>query len=454
MSFSYVLPSNTSPETYPKNHASSYTTPLNDPLILEGQWEVACLSVYHNNCIHTLNHDTLTVLDRSGNITHMRKPMRVNFPYDKVPPVKSFLQALNTALTGIVTFKLDKDLHLRYTFQSKDFILYLSPRLAKNFHTSNVLTDYDNHKGGHKALDISQFDEMYVIPIPKTYKHTRISLKVPNENVTAQELIQRFRDRVTSKLPHLTLTSNENSTHIILLNSRPSHQAILFSPDLHKNSGYRQNGIDFYSRQNRWYHHDFNNIFPDTWDFLIYDVNNVEVYDGILKYPIHLKPRMFQNENQLCTYLMKKINHNQIELKATKEKHAELHIKKKEISLEFGSDLRDILGFDQSIYHGISTIQSSGMISMTRRINYIYVYSNVGDLVRIGDTEAPLLCHFPFNPQPCSLITERMFKKPTYVKVINPRLSHITIELYDDAGQLIPFHRDAMTTLRLHFRRA
>ena len=90
---------------------------------------------------------------------------------------------------------------------------------------------------------------------------------------------------------------------------------------------------------------------------------------------------------------------------------------------------------------------------MTRNINYFYIYSNIGELVRVGDTEAPLLCQFPFNPKPCSVITERFYKHPSYFKVKTRHISQIDIGLYDDAGVLIPFHKDAVTTLRLHFRR-
>ena len=129
-------------------------------------------------------------------------------------------------------------------------------------------------------------------------------------------------------------------------------------------------------------------------------------------------------------------------------------ITSKDISIDFSKDVQDILALDQAHYQGKCHVKGSDVISLTRRINYFYIYSNISEFVRVGDTEAPLLCHFPFNPKLCSVITERVFKQPSYIKVKGNRLSQIDIGIYDDAGKLIPFHRDALTTIRLHFRRS
>ena len=453
MSFNHVLPSNTSAKTFPKNHASSYSTPLSNPIHLDGDWEVACLSLFHSNCIQSLNNDSITIEDRSANKMRMKKPYRLNIHFNKSQGAKSLVAALNQALVGFVKFEL-KGEYLAYTFQTKDYVLYLSQQLTAAFYMSNVLTDYDNHKGNPRPVKISAADQCYVILIPKSFTHTRIELKKRHESLDAQGLIKRFRERVTSKYPYLTLVSNDNvNTHIIFLSSELKQHAYLFSPDLHKNSGYRQNGIDPNSKQNRYYAHDFRHSFSDQWDLIIYDLSKVEVYEGVLKNSIHFEPQMFQSTKQLCAHITEKINHADIELTATRENKASLNLKKNTVSVKFSSDLRDILGFDKTTYQGHSIIVGSGNISLTRRINYFYIYSNIGDMIRIGDTEAPLLCHVPFNPKPCTTITERLFKQPTYVKVRNLNLSQIDIGIYDDAGKLIPFHPDAITTLCLHFRR-
>ena len=98
--------------------------------------------------------------------------------------------------------------------------------------------------------------------------------------------------------------------------------------------------------------------------------------------------------------------------------------------------------------------KGNGAFSLARRIHYLYVYSNVSDYVRIGDTQAPLLAVIPFNPDVCvNLLQETTFKSPMYVPVIQNPISQIDIAIYDGAGELVPFVADAVTSLRLHFRR-
>ena len=72
----------------------------------------------------------------------------------------------------------------------------------------------------------------------------------------------------------------------------------------------------------------------------------------------------------------------------------------------------------------------------------------------MGDTQAPLLAILPFNAKECEPHRERTFKNPMYIGLARDHISQIDIEIRDDAGQLVPFHDDALTTLRLHFRKA
>ena len=127
-------------------------------------------------------------------------------------------------------------------------------------------------------------------------------------------------------------------------------------------------------------------------------------------------------------------------------------LKKDTISVRFDDDLRDILGFQGNTYSGTEPITSRGVPSLNRMIQYFYIYSNISQTIRIGDTKAPLLAVVPFNPKPCRITTERNFRVPMYVPVSRDRISQIDIGIYDDAGKLVPFHRDAITTLRLNFR--
>ena len=460
MSVYHVLPSNTSPETFPKNHASFYSTPLNNPLILDGEWEVACLSICHNNCINSLNNDTLHIIDQKGDLTHIRKPtcMAMTFAADKKVTFEDLLTSMNKALKGIVTFRKRADNYFLYDFQSKKFIVHLSTGLAHVLKLTNALTDYDHFKGNVEAVEVHKLksDDCFITIIPKSTPHTTVRLKNQKEEMEIGDLLQNFKLRVTDAgYPHIKLSLNEvNGKHLILSKWNDSPEIILFSSKLHFRTGFRQNGIDPIARNNRHYGYHWEDILDEEWDFMIYPLNDVDKYALPLRHRIDFKPRMFTDVAQMCKFITQEINHPDVQVTATSE-FARLHLKSKDIGIELSPNMRDILGFNLLIFqNGPLMTLGNSKVSLTRRINYFYVYSNIGELVRIGDTEGPLLCHFPFNPQSCSVITERFFKKPTYVKVLKNHMSQIDIGLYDDAGELIPFHQDALTTLRLHFRRA
>ena len=202
-----------------------------------------------------------------------------------------------------------------------------------------------------------------------------------------------------------------------------------------------------------WCSYDFKNMFTDKWTLNLYSLQTVPDY--VNKRIIHdfeLAPKLFQSTSQLCKYVTHIIGYRDIILEE-KDNVAHLTINSKDLRLEFSKDVQDILAFDQSMYQGKCHVEASDVISLTRRINYFYIYSNISEYVRVGDTEAPLLAHFPFNAKPCSLITERVFKQPSYIKVKGNQIPQIDIGIYDDAGKLFPFHRDALTSIRLHFRR-
>ena len=455
MSFYHILPSNTSPDTFPENHASSYSTPIINPDMLDGEWEVALLSVSHSNCVNTFHHDTLTVTDTSGNLEGVRIPTKVVIPR---PPssvtaadeAEEMMSTMNKLLKNIVTFKMDETKKI-YTYQvrSNKFHIYMSSCLCKIFGVTNVLTSYDSKKEGriNDAIRASQQTDCYVIVVPVAATHHTIELKAVNTLCTHMELVKRFKERMT-QFTNLSLELNDAGTHVRLRQSNDQCMAVVLSEDFHGVLDSFQNGII-----PTWTSFNFKNTFTDTWTIRVYPLDVVDSFSN--KHIIHnvtLEPKLFQSTAQLCRFLTDKIGYKDIVM-TQKDNVAHLKIKSKDLQLEFSKDVQDILAFDQAIVRGPCHVKGSDVISLSRRINYFYIYSNISEFVRVGDTEAPLLCHFPFNPKPCSIITERVFRQPSYVKVKGTRLSQIDIGIYDDAGKLIPFHRDARTSIRLHFRR-
>ena len=454
MSLHYILPSNTSPETFPKNHASQYSTPLDNPLILDGEWEMACLSVYHNNCINTLNNDHIKVAYADGNLTLCKKATCVPVPWNGESTLKVLIENLNKALPRIIKFKLaDSQKDFSYEFQSKDFFIYLGPELAQTLHLTNCLTPYDRFKSNiYSILSVKKLTPSgcFVTLIPKSVKHETIKIKEKHEAITVEKVLKRFKRRVTTFHDYALSLSK---AHLILTETKRKDYAIILSEQFHSKSGFPQNGVDPTTQVNRANIYQFGHDSDEEWNVFIYPLTDVQPYQKDMSHTIDLMPQMFTSRHQLCDFISKKVNLADVMFTTTADDKASIEIKVKDVRLELSPDLRDILGFKESIFNGPLQRTGTGKISLTRNINYFYIYSNIGEFVRVGDTEAPLICQFPFNPKSCSVITERFFKQPSYVKVKNAHISQIDIALYDDAGVLVPFHKDAVTTLRLHFRR-
>lgn len=164
-----------------------------------------------------------------------------------------------------------------------------------------------------------------------------------------------------------------------------------------------------------------------------------------------LMPYIIRTVEDAVDYLNKVIDDQRIRFTAT-ENILSVNVSGKGLVLTMDDILRDILGFDQNIFKSGNT-KASAKVSLSRRINYFQIYSNIGVDVRVGDTEVPLLTMIPFNPKDCSVLSERNLKKLHYINLKSNYIPQIDISVYDDAGALVPFHKDAITSLTLHFRR-
>ena len=102
MSFYHVLPSNAAPNIFPNNHASQFSTPLDNPYNLPGQWEVAMMNMSYTGCVNTFYNDKLSITheaDLKTRILKTQSPVRWKMPQQKT--IGDMLQAL-AALKGIL----------------------------------------------------------------------------------------------------------------------------------------------------------------------------------------------------------------------------------------------------------------------------------------------------------------------------------------------------------------
>ena len=124
-------------------------------------------------------------------------------------------------------------------------------------------------------------------------------------------------------------------------------------------------------------------------------------------------------------------------------------------TIVFGQTLSDILCMDRlNVPHHATPIISNDTPSLTRLVDYLYVYTNIGQYVMVGDVKVPLLRYFPFTSSTSTAIQSKTFMKRLYVGVNQSQIEHIEVSIRDGAGELVPFSDSNTTTqLTLQFRR-
>lgn len=191
-----------------------------------------------------------------------------------------------------------------------------------------------------------------------------------------------------------------------------------------------------------------------TYSGLIYTFNNEKMIISEKEKSdrtVVLKPIRFTTCTDATSYIMKKIDDKRITLTSDSKNRLKLRINNPQLSITFDDSLRDILAFDKNTYSGENTFYASDVFSLTRRIRFLYIYSNITDLIRIGNTEASLIAAIPFNS--ANAINEVSFDNPMYIRVVTDFITKISISIYDDAGALVPFISTSKTVLQLHFRK-
>ena len=229
---------------------------------------------------------------------------------------------------------------------------------------------------------------------------------------------------------------------------------LLFSPALLISLSYQQGGMHV---NNTAKHMPFNHSsdFKTKWYVTMVSLEKVQDWDKRLKTTITLPPHSFTRVSDIIPYLNHEVKDFNVSFKSSKNNYLTMDIDNKDTTVEFSNTLRDIFAFDKNEYRGIGSYRSSDVFSLTRRIQFLYLYSNISDYVRVGNTEAPLLAVIPFqSTNTCGDLVEKSFNVPMYVHVSRDFISQIDIYIYDGSGELVPFTDQAVTSIRLHYRKA
>ena len=110
--------------------------------------------------------------------------------------------------------------------------------------------------------------------------------------------------------------------------------------------------------------------------------------------------------------------------------------------------LTKMLGFGKSTFHNPGIFCFDRVVNMNP-INNIYVYCDVIENRIVGHTLAPLLATILTEGESGSIISKR-YDKLQYQPVMKKAFSEIQINLRDDQGKSIRFHK-GQVIVTLHF---
>lgn len=456
----HILPSDAAKERFPNNHAAQFSIPIDDGQQLTGQWEVAMVQLSHSNCLYTFNGETIDIGEPRTKAYQCDTGCRIHIPRwrtkDRASTVKFMVDFLNKACKKILklTATTEDYIHLKREV-TPGWIVCLSNQLRRESGAiGNALTSYDNYDTNYHARKAPfkyKKGDFYVDLVPtndKTLVKT-IVLKVKNSDMTIDTLMDIFNNRLQVNGEKVAKLSRTPSGHIIIDKLKDDDLVLVCSKAFHQFLAHRSAAV--HGRyDSRFVAHNYSGQFDKEWSVTLYRKNTDPVGGHSFKSKV-LAPRSMTSVDEAVRYLNEVVDDSRIHFQV-QENLLLLSVGGRQMALQMDNTLRDILGFDQNRFLSGQTVKATAPLSLTRRINYFQIYSNIGINVRVGNTEAPLLTILPYNPQQCSILSERHFKTLYYVDLKSNYIPQIDISIYDDAGVLVPFHKDAVTTITLHFR--
>ena len=137
------------------------------------------------------------------------------------------------------------------------------------------------------------------------------------------------------------------------------------------------------------------------------------------------------------------------------------------MSLNFNDSLQNITGFMTPIRgldvgdvdrtktprNCINTVVADRSIQLNDSLETFYVYCNILENIRVGDSETPLLkiVNTGTASEHGQLI-KRDFNLPLYVPVQSKNFDEIQIKILTDQGTPVPFHSGGRVIITLHFK--
>lgn len=395
-SFKLYLPSNASTQLYPSNSPSDYRTRLNQPIDVNGNWEVGLESIFYSSNFH--EETEKAQIDFKAKI-ETSKTVNSIYPYEMVTgstwkgigevtpktfesnpkKVQSVLDSINSINDLILNprkekvfgrvfgFTLNDDKSVKYTSYDHGFTLKISSNLAEalGFGTRMVFSDSVSIKAtSKKPKDMTLAKDDYKMTYFNTkvlQKKDRIVIKPVNEKFDGTE--KTFLDLWATTVQKKYNISTSFHDNLIVLHNYDSNIVVTFSKDFQTTFGHEWNIFDKHKHQpinghtmkeglasQVWYIDVYSKLFDLTSSVSYYNVS-MDIYPW--RYKTHKK--LYAHINQTVSTHLKEMlkdkydtSKHSFTLSLHHDTRCQLHLGDG-LNVSFSKNLSYLLGFPKNV---------------------------------------------------------------------------------------------------------
>ena len=396
--FYVVLPSNV-PSTI-QNIPSKYLTTFDNPIYLDGEWEVALAEINFKNSIRTIH--------KSDQIEAKKIVKTVKAPIENAPLI---------AKIPFVEMANDFDIFTPDGYKPTKFKVLEKDEAIIQDEGGNIIIGYRRTKNNYYIQNKTKHWVNITLPkylaqiinfAPlegKKFIYDETPIKIENlqygfnhaqlKNMNTQLGLFPYEPidpKVKTIVPKISIEHH-------VLNS--SMQFVMTSP----RPGTYASGKDLETELNK------NTQFTELFKF---------------HYDTHLN-----------RFELKTVNFNPVN----------------EQTISFKNGIHDVLGFSQTEYTARKEDYAADLVvNLTRGINSMFVYCDLCQPIRVGNTLAPLLRNIAFNTSTYGEQVSITYDRLIYIPVTKTFIDSIQIHLCDSIGETIPFV-EGLTNCILHFKR-
>ena len=498
-SFEYILPSNTSSARYPNNSASHYTTVPNNPLQLEGAWEVGVKSVFYNSHIGDLKEKAAVKLDYEKRITTFVKdvyPMKYkvtsdnkwDYSWRKVPSfiantltpqstlteIKAYEKAIAKQLTEWRNVIVEGNQELFWYTNNYPYIYYFTAIEGFTIKFRHVMAKFLGYqrrvylsKQGRfrvrsqllRDTKLKTYDYEIMVFDPNVIKReARIILKPKGESVLSRdEFVKRWQERV---VPHLQ-SNVEFKKDKLIVHLYDTKAAAVFNTCLLDTIHCEQSLFGFGTYwSNDIYFPSKDGIKPEEDDWIV-DVytdelrsittNRILMHNAEVSIRQHTIPKLLMTLSRKFTRFVKHCGSNESVELTLNDNFVKVKLPRG-ATLEFTPNLMNMLGFDQSKLDELVQVGSMLPATLDKREQEIFIYLDIVDLMNYGSEKRQMIQHFIHNKDSSYGIVERFFDPIIYQPVTKNLIESLTIEFIGGHRQRLII-KDSKSIVTLHFRR-